>query len=200
MKKTTISLENFKWDKTKTDFVPGNSSFKDRTGVKQGKLLPLYPIRKNKDTVWVCLCDCGRTVEVSNSNFSKVRSCSCGISRSGSNNPSWTGYESLHGGHLAGLRSSAEERGILYEVTPEYLWELYQKQEGLCALTGQNISIDKGGSKKTASLDRIDSKEGYVEGNVQWVHKDLNLMKRSYSQEYFLELCGMVAKFHNLIK
>ena len=37
------------------------------------------------------------------------------------------------------------------------------------------------------SLDRIDSSKGYEENNVQWVHKDINLMKNKYDNKYFIE-------------
>jgi archaellum component FlaC len=43
------------------------------------------------------------------------------------------------------------------------------------------------------SLDRIDSKLGYIEGNVQWLHKDVNYMKQEYSQEYYIDICKKVA-------
>jgi hypothetical protein len=44
------------------------------------------------------------------------------------------------------------------------------------------------------SVDRIDSLRGYVEGNVQWVHKKINIMKNVYSQEEFIILCKQVVK------
>jgi len=46
---------------------------------------------------------------------------------------------------------------------------------------------------RTASLDRIDSSKGYVKGNLQWVHKDINMMKNHYNQKYFIEICKKVA-------
>lgn len=45
---------------------------------------------------------------------------------------------------------------------------------------------------KAASLDRIDSKRGYTEGNVQWVHKSVNLAKNSLSEVEFIMLCHAV--------
>ena len=39
--------------------------------------------------------------------------------------------------------------------------------------------------KGTASLDRIDSTKGYVRGNIQWVHKDINWFKRDYPKISF---------------
>ena len=38
----------------------------------------------------------------------------------------------------------------------------------------------------TASLDRIDSSKGYIKGNVQWVHKNINYMKQEMTNEEFL--------------
>jgi len=35
---------------------------------------------------------------------------------------------------------------------------------------------------------------GYIKGNVQWVLKDINMMKQQYSQSRFIELCKMVTK------
>jgi hypothetical protein len=82
------------------------------------------------------------------------------------------------------------------EVTLEYISELFDKQGGKCALTGWDI-VFGGGAKDwretTASLDRIDSRLGYIEGNVQWVHKDVNIAKHDYPQNYFIELCRAVA-------
>lgn len=49
--------------------------------------------------------------------------------------------------------------------------------------------------KCTASLDRIDSAKGYVEGNVQWVHKRINLMKGTLSEKDFIAFCQMVVTY-----
>ena len=36
--------------------------------------------------------------------------------------------------------------------------------------------------------------EGYIKGNVQWVHKDINYMKSNFEQPYFIDVCKMIAK------
>ena len=51
----------------------------------------------------------------------------------------------------------------------------------------------------TASLDRIDSSKGYVPGNIQCVHKDINALKTDFSEERFLELIHMIAA-HDQVK
>ena len=85
-------------------------------------------------------------------------------------------------------------------ITPEILYEMFLQQNRKCALSGIDIDFKKGNDVKrglqTASLDRIDSSKGYIVGNVQWVHKDINFMKGTLSNNQFLELCNLVSK-HN---
>ena len=45
-----------------------------------------------------------------------------------------------------------------------------------------------------ASLDRIDSSKGYIEGNVQWVHQNINMMKNKFDNQYFIEMCKLITK------
>jgi len=70
-----------------------------------------------------------------------------------------------------------------------------------CALLGLSIVFaltfqTKVGSDTTASLDRIDPSYGYIVGNVQLVHKDINYMKGNTDQPRFIELCCLVALSH----
>jgi hypothetical protein len=87
----------------------------------------------------------------------------------------------------------AETRGIEWALSLDLLWEIFLRQKRVCALSGLPIGWASVGQNHTASIDRIDSREGYVEGNVQLVHKDVNMMKQSFSQARFLELCCAVA-------
>ena len=89
------------------------------------------------------------------------------------------------------FRSSAKLRNIEWGLGFDYLADLLVDQNFKCALTGWDINA-KGVSKNTASLDRIDSSLGYVEGNVQWVHKMVNMCKQKYSQQEFLSMCKAV--------
>ena len=88
-----------------------------------------------------------------------------------------------------------------FTITIEYAWELYLKQGRKCALSGMDIGfLEREGSRGrrcSASLDRIDSAKGYVEGNVQWVHKHVNIMKNKYPLDYFLKLCHLIAQNEN---
>lgn len=87
---------------------------------------------------------------------------------------------------------NAELRNIKWDVDFEYLADLLLKQDFKCALTGWEIDA-MGVGHNTASLDRIDSSIGYELGNVQWLHKMVNMCKQQYSQEDFVYMCESVA-------
>lgn len=146
-----------------------------------------------------CQCECGNINLVSCYSLIKGTStqCSlCGNSLKQSNNPAWRGFGNIPNKIFKKLESDANKRKIKFGITIEFLDELYNKQKRKCALTG--LDLDTSLTNLTASLDRIDSSKGYIEGNVQWVHKDINMMKRVYSQEYFIEMCKLVASNTNL--
>jgi hypothetical protein len=112
----------------------------------------------------------------------------------------WCGCEDLSGEYFAVTRCSARKRGLLFEITIEQAWGLFQQQGGRCALTGRSLSLMESrrllqkADGQTASLDRIDSTKGYVPGNVWWVHKDVNMIKKEYPLDKFLQVCEEVAR------
>jgi len=87
-----------------------------------------------------------------------------------------------------------------FNITPQYIWELYLKQNKKCALTGLDIRFPRRGEKAdrdgTVSIDRIDNTKGYIRGNIQLVTIRINLMKHVSTQEKFIEMCNRVAKLH----
>jgi len=94
-------------------------------------------------------------------------------------------------------KRGAQKRGLDFLITYEYAAQLFEEQSGKCALSGVDLFI-KGVSWKnrTASLDRIDSSKGYIEGNVQWIHKTINEMKNNQSDEQFILWCTLIANFN----
>ena len=48
-------------------------------------------------------------------------------------------------------------------------------------------------NEQTASLDRIDNSKGYIVGNVQWVHKQVNFMKGTMEQKEFIKFCKLIS-------
>ncbi len=84
-------------------------------------------------------------------------------------------------------------RGYQWDLEPEDIVNLYEEQEGCCALTGWPIGWPDKGLTSIVSIDRIDSSEGYLKENIQLLHKDVNMSKQQHSQDYFIEMCKAVA-------
>jgi len=139
------------------------------------------------------VCRCGNEKTVLGTHLLSGRTKSCGCAKKESRN--WKGSGSVSMTYFSSVkRGAAGEKNrsqIPFEVTIEYIaHQLDDVQCGLCNLSELPISI----YDKTASLDRIDSSKGYVEGNLQWLHKDVNMMKRHYSEDYFINLCSRIHK------
>jgi hypothetical protein len=90
------------------------------------------------------------------------------------------------------IKRSAEARNIEFNVSIEYLWELWEKQNGCCAITGDPLD-----SIRKASLDRIDSSKGYIEGNVQWVTYRANVSKHTMTMDELYSFCKKVLNHAN---
>lgn len=171
----------------------------DLSGRKFGSWLVLKrDYSKSGNVYWLCRCDCGLEKPVLGCHLVRNKTLSC---RKCSNHKH---KGKLNGTLIARIRWGAKKRGIFIEDTNaffKYVYDLfYEVQEGKCALTGRDITIancnkEQKSGMATASLDRIDSSKGYVRGNVQWVHKDVNLMKMNLDQKHFVDLCREVVEY-----
>ena len=147
-------------------------------------------------------CHCGNVFKSKVKYFLRKHkpNTSCGCqkrSRKGSSNVRWTGYQSISGSYYKSVCFRAKRKNIEFSITIEDVWETYLKQGRKCCLT--NMPVVFAGAYKqngTASIDRIDSSKGYTKTNIQIVHKDINKMKLAHSQDYFIQMCCLVAKQH----
>lgn len=177
----------------------------DLTGQRFGKLLVVsyvgqMPCGGQKKTTWRCVCDCGGTTDchAGNLKLGGAKSCGCSHKRHNSISPNWIGHEGLSGSFYSQIRNGALSRGLTFNVSMQFLWDMFLMQGEKCALSGVPISLSKAPRRSkelvnTASLDRISSLDGYENSNVQWVHKDVNLMKNKFDQPYFVEMCKRIA-------
>jgi hypothetical protein len=194
-------------------------NFKDVTGHQYGFLTAVkcvgvketYNKKSNriiKRPVWLFKCHCGKEIKRTRS---EVESCqrhgltiSCGCEsfkhKRGNKHGLWKGFGEISKQYFTRTKRGAKKRNLEFNVTLEYLWNLFLKQNKKCALTDEDINFGSATQKQnnsfknqTASLDRIDSSKGYVEGNVQWVHKYINNMKWDLTQNEFIEWCRKVS-------
>src|SRR5258708_11758621 len=173
---------------------------KDLRGKKFGKWLVLqeYSTTRNRNIKYLCQCECGTITNVLSSHLiqGNSKSCGCSILR-GKDRKDWKGYEGFSGQFLYKLQKNANgtkgRRKLSFTVTPPYLCNLSLQQNRKCVLSGLSIFPDpKWDTKGNLSLDRINSSLGYDLGNIQWVHKDINKMKNSFNQDYFIKLCNLI--------
>jgi len=154
------------------------------------------PSGKTYHTKWLCQCLCNSSPKMVDKlqllkGYTKG-CCKCaGKRHSGNQNQNWRGYDNIPSSLITHIKYGAKSRGIKYSLTNKYLNDLWIASNNKCALSGVEISINK-----TASLDRIDSSKGYIPGNVQWIHKKVNIMKRDISQKDFIEICKAVSVNH----
>lgn len=85
------------------------------------------------------------------------------------------------------------QRNREWDITIEYIWNIYIKQGKVCALSGLPLDFNKDSDQGMVSIDRINNEKGYVKRNVQLLHKDVNFAKWTFNQKYFIELCKKIA-------
>jgi hypothetical protein len=80
-------------------------------------------------------------------------------------------------------------------LTLDQLYDLYLRQDKICALTGIKLTHKRGiGIVYTnLSVDRINPKKGYTISNIQLVCRVINLMKSDIKQQQFINLCKKVS-------
>lgn len=180
-----------------------SSKIKDLTNCKFGKLTILEKVASSRSgsILWTCKCECGTIKQYSSDHLTRksnpVKSCGCyRKSLIGKNHYQWGGFGEISGNwwynHVTRERKQKYRTKIKVEITIEYAWNLFLQQNKKCNLSGLELKFGSSSHSNTASLDRIDSSKGYIEGNVQWVHKHINFMKRTYSQQYFIQMCNLV--------
>lgn len=112
----------------------------------------------------------------------------------------WKGGRHTPLTHYNKFKRAANRRGIEWCLTISDIDNLFERQRGLCAMSGVRLSFDHGQrngcENGNASLDRVDSKRGYHLDNVHLVTKAINIGKQSRSYEEFVLMCMKVVEHH----
>jgi hypothetical protein len=143
---------------------------------------------RSREAIYEYECSCGSVGRIRRQKIGKIKTCpACRRTTCGE----------ISGCYWSSLRLNALARGIEFAVQPEDAWERYLAQGGVCALSGVVLFITRNTKKsrsgdQTASLDRLDGSKGYVKGNIQWVHKVVNLMRGRLSVDEFVQWCRAI--------
>lgn len=139
---------------------------------------------------WLCRCECGVKSMVQGCHLRNGKSQSCRQC------VEWGPRDGIpiSSRQWAHIKANAKKRAIEFRVTRELVYNIFKRQGGKCALTGISLRFDSARQKSygTASLDRIDSSKGYIPNNIQWVHKDINVMKGSMSEDQLKHYCSLI--------
>ena len=85
-------------------------------------------------------------------------------------------------------------------ITLEYLQEIWNNQKGICPLCGVNLVNPINTTQCNqlsmtpyrASVDRIDSSKGYIQGNIRFVAFIANMCKDRFTDEQVVSFCKKV--------
>jgi len=98
------------------------------------------------------------------------------------------------------LRRCKKRKHHPCNLTLEYLRDLWEKQSGRCVYTNVKLLLPRvnvateANYNHMASLDRIDSKLGYIKGNVQFVSVSVNWLKNQMDDKHVFEFFDIVTK------
>lgn len=87
-----------------------------------------------------------------------------------------------------------------FDLTVPYLMEIWNAQHGKCALSRIPLlhRHQTDNANDMASLDRIDSSKGYIQGNVQFISCALNWAKSNRTDDSILDLLAKIAKYSKI--
>ena len=84
-----------------------------------------------------------------------------------------------------------------WEITPEDLIEIWDEQDGLCALSGVLMTHNRAGCGKkdlNVTIDRIDPSVWYVRSNIQLVCQRANIIKHTLTEDMMLWWCENIVR------
>ena len=90
---------------------------------------------------------------------------------------------------MMACKQRAVQQKLPFDIDMLFLIELWEEQEGKCALSGRPIHIGNSDWWSRASIDKIEPDKGYVKGNVQFLSMQVNYAKNNMNNEEFIKLC-----------
>jgi len=97
------------------------------------------------------------------------------------------------------MRSLLVRKDRKETLTLEMMMTLFNKQNGLCAISGVEMThiLQGGRCPSNISIDRIDSTKGYEPDNVQLVCALVNTMKMQYTKEELIGWCQKIVEYNS---
>ena len=187
-----------------------SGKFKDLTGRVYGRLTVIRfdtwyirPKSNIRSPKWWCKCSCGIEKSISGSSLTSMatKSCGCIVKEAGFKISS---YRSAPDGAFNDLwntyNRSAKKRKLDFTKNKEYFKKLTSSKCYYCRDLPSNIRKSQSKYESETKdyifngVDRVDSKLGYIEGNVVPCCHTCNMMKRTQTYSEFMERIRKIYK------
>lgn len=102
--------------------------------------------------------------------------------------------------HIASLRHRAKLNNLPFNLTGDYLYNQYLKQNKTCYWTGKDFDMISQYKDKSRpvdnfiSVDKLDPDKGYVEGNVVLCLWKVNQLKNNLTSSEFIAFCSLISE------
>lgn len=153
-------------------------------------------------TMFECKCDCGNTVTVRGSSLltSHAKSCGCQKIESARIKRVPRGRSSLKSCFTV-YKGSAKIRHLDFSLSIEQFQEITSQKCFYCGAEPSNSHIRTrgNGSYVYNGIDRVDNKQGYINGNVVPCCKCCNYMKQSMGVDEFINHIKRIYKHLKLV-
>ncbi len=91
-------------------------------------------------------------------------------------------------------KDRASKKSLPFNITKEYLKNLWDSQDGKCAICGIPMTFElcNGRTPTNVSIDQINHKKGYIIGNIQLVCMAVNQMKSDLEMDDLYTFCEAI--------
>ena len=181
-------------------------------GKKYGKLLVVSFYKKyNNKNLYTCICDCGNTTIAPVYKLTSGRKKSCGCIRKNKNKykkkslHAWSINEVPQKGRnpffalCTRSKGNAMKRGLDFKIDGNFIYNLYNKQNGLCFFSHIPLNLNAG-CLDSISIDRLDSDIGYVEDNCVLTCRAINYLKNNFTEDDTISFLQKIYTYYPICK
>ena len=149
---------------------------------------------KSNRATWECICECGSVINVIYKNLTSGNTTSCG--KCNRSMPSGVACAKLV---FCGYQKNAMIRNFEFNLTFEQFYSITQMNCSYCGKEPKQRRrhLRNNGDFVYNGIDRIDPKNGYIEGNCAPCCGICNRAKSDLSHDEFINMCRSVVKNYN---
>lgn len=88
-------------------------------------------------------------------------------------------------------KANGRDQCGVFEIDLDYILRILGKQQNRCVYSNKELSFSYN-NRDGISIDRIDSNQGYIRGNIQILSAHVNWMKLDHDENVFFELISKI--------